>query len=72
MKEVREILVIEMKRLREKTEMGILSPEDLKRLESLTRSWKNYFGNEIDETKDTLDGVSKEDLLKILEDGTED
>lgn len=71
MKQVREILVIEMKRLREKVDAGALAPDDLKRLESLTRSWKNYFGNEIDETKDTLDGISKEDLLKILEDDEE-
>lgn len=71
MKEVKDILVMEIKRIREAAQHGRLGMEDLRALESLTRSWKNYFGNEIDTAKETLSELSIEDLKKLVGDGEE-
>ena len=64
MKEIREILIMGVKKIHAKAAQndGELGMDDLKRLESLTRSWKSYFGAEIDAAKEDLDNMPLEEL----------
>lgn len=67
MKEIKEILIMGVKKIHERAANngGELEMEDLKRLESLTKSWKTYFGAEIDNTKEDLEDMSLEELMKL-------
>ena len=58
----------EVKRLAKKVIVEPLTPEDLRRLESLTRSWKAYFGAEIDEAGEDLKEYSLDELRKLAGD----
>ncbi len=70
MKEIQEILVLEIKRIHTRCKTGELEVADLRRLESLTKSWKSYFGSEIDEAKSDMEGMSVEELRDLINDET--
>jgi hypothetical protein len=67
MKEIKEILIMGVRKIHSKAQQngGELGMDDLKRLESLTRSWKSYFGAEIDAAKDDLESMSLEELFEL-------
>ena len=65
MKELQDILIKEIKRVHARCSQGELDIDDLKKLESLTKSWRTYFGTEIDTQKNELTEMSVEDLVKM-------
>lgn len=66
MKEIQEILILEIRRIYERCKVEELEASDLRRLESLTKSWRTYFGTEIDEAKSDLEGMSVSELRGII------
>lgn len=67
MKEIQEILIKEVKRIHARAIVAELEMDDLKKLESLTKSWKTYFGSEIDEAKSDLASLSLDELRAIAD-----
>lgn len=65
MKEMKHILQLEVKRIHEAAVEGPLTFEDLKRLESVTKSWRTYFGTEINIVEDDLSSMSLDELLEL-------
>lgn len=63
------IFNIEIERLRKEAAQGPLDMDALRRLEILTRSYKNYSGTNLpkDDPEDDLDDKSLEELIRLAQ-----
>lgn len=69
MKLMKEILITEIKRIHADAMEGPLEMDQLKRLESLTKSWRAMFGTDIEMINDDLNGMSLNEVLELAKDG---
>ena len=69
MKELEYTFTIEIKRLYEKAAVEPLSKEDVDKLVKLTNAWKSYVNNPVSEDKDSLEGLSDDELLELVRNG---
>lgn len=65
MKELEQTFKIEIKRLYEKALVQPLDMDEIKKLESLTRSWKAYSGSRIDDEESITHELTKEELTAL-------